>query len=146
MTRFSRAASTTSLVTVGRTLISRIRSTCVRSLFSNRKLPPVIRMIEAATIESIASPGSLTPGGRPVTIQQLTNLARRQRTEFVNEADRKVQLRIASHALFDAGHTDQNHSNPALIKKASCLLQSGDLEPVGFVDDQQRGRIGDQSF
>lgn len=63
MTRFSRAASTTSLVTDGRTLISRIRSTCVRSRFSSRKLPPVIRMIEAAAIESIESPGSLTPGG-----------------------------------------------------------------------------------
>ena len=63
MTRFSRAVSTTSLVTLGKTLISRIRSTCVRSRFNNRKLPPVIRMIEAAAIESIESPGSLTPGG-----------------------------------------------------------------------------------
>jgi hypothetical protein len=63
MTRFSRALSTTSLVTNARALISRIRSTCVRSRFTNRKLPPVIRMIEAAAIESIASPGSLTPDG-----------------------------------------------------------------------------------
>jgi hypothetical protein len=63
MTRFSRAVSTTSLVTNAGALISRIRSTCVSSRFTNRKLPPVIRMIEAAAIESIASPGSLTPGG-----------------------------------------------------------------------------------
>ena len=53
MTRFSRAASTNSLVTNGRALISRIRSTCVRRRFSSRKLPPVIRMIDAAATVSI---------------------------------------------------------------------------------------------
>jgi len=77
-----------------------------------------------------------------VAFQQLTNLARRQWPEFVNEANAGVLLRIASKALFNAWHTDQNHSKPTLIKNAPCLLQSGDLEPVGFVDDQQRGRIG----
>ena len=64
----------------------------------------------------------------------------------MNETDAGVELRIARQALFEAGHADQNHSDPALIKNAPCLLQSGDLEPVGFVDDQQRGRIGDQFF
>jgi hypothetical protein len=145
MTRFSRAASTTSLVTDGRASISRIRSTCVRGRFSSWKLPPVIRMIEAA-----AKPyQSRQPEGRPLRassgFQQLPNLACRQRTEFKNEANAGVQPRIASKALFNAWHNDQNHSNPAPIENASCLLQSGDLEPVGFVNDQQRGRIGDQS-
>lgn len=80
----------------------------------------------------------------PVTLQKLTNLARRQRTKLVYKADAGVELRIASQALFKAWHPDQNHSNPALIENASCLLQPGDLKPVGFVDDQQGGRIGDQ--
>ena len=52
MTRFSLAASITSLVTDGKPLISTIR---VRRRFSRRKLPPVIWMIEAAATVSIAS-------------------------------------------------------------------------------------------
>ena len=41
-TRFSRAASTTSLVTVCIWLISKLRSTCINSRWMTRKLPPVI--------------------------------------------------------------------------------------------------------
>lgn len=45
MTKLSRAASTTALLTSRSELISRIRSSCVSRRFNNRKLPPVIRMI-----------------------------------------------------------------------------------------------------
>ena len=52
MTRFSRAASTTSVVADGRALISRIRSTAsgvdAAAGSCRRKWPPVIRMIETA--------------------------------------------------------------------------------------------------
>jgi hypothetical protein len=48
ITRLSRAASTTALVTSLRALISRIRSIWARSRFSSRKFPPVIRMMAAA--------------------------------------------------------------------------------------------------
>lgn len=81
-----------------------------------------------------------------MALQQVTNLACRQRTELVHEADAGVELRIASQAFFKAGHTDQDHSNPTLIKDAPSLLQSRHFESVRFIDDQQRGRIGDQSF
>jgi len=83
---------------------------------------------------------------RPSLVQQGLDIGISQRSKLVDKADAGVELRIASQALFNAWHTDQNHSNPALIKNAPCLLQSGDLEPVGFVDDQQRGRIGDPPF
>lgn len=56
--------------------------------------------------------GKLDPRRRPVSYQKLTNLARRKRTEFVNEADAGIELRIASQALFNTGHTDQNHFDP----------------------------------
>ncbi len=79
-----------------------------------------------------------------MSLKQLTNLARRQWTELVDKADAGVKLRITSQVLFNAGHTDQNHSDPALIKNAPCLLQTSHFEPVGFVYDQQRGRIRDQ--
>ena len=47
MTRLSLAASTTALVTSRSSLISRIRSIRVSRRFSNRKLPPVIRIMAA---------------------------------------------------------------------------------------------------
>jgi hypothetical protein len=81
-----------------------------------------------------------------VAFEQLPNLARRQWPEFVNEADAGVKLPKASQSLFKAGHSAQNHSNPALIKYAPRLLESGHFESVGFVNDQQRGWIGNISL
>ena len=63
ITKLSRAASTTALVTFCRPLTSRIRSIYVSSRFSNRKLPPVIRMIAATVSGSDACRGRCTPGG-----------------------------------------------------------------------------------
>lgn len=68
-----------------------------------------------------------------MAFQQLLNFARRKRTGLENEADAGVEPRKASPALFDAGHTDQNHSVPALIKKAAGLLQASHFEPAGFI-------------
>ena len=55
-------------------------------------------------------------------------------------------LRIASQVFSNAGHTDNSHTDPTVIKNASGLLHASHFDSVGFVDDQQRGRIGDQAF
>jgi hypothetical protein len=63
MTKLSRAASTTALLTSRSELISRIRSICVSRRFNNRKLPHVIRMIAATVSASNSCCGRQTPGG-----------------------------------------------------------------------------------
>jgi hypothetical protein len=64
ITKLSRAASTTSRVTVCSALISRRRAICVRSRWSNRKLPPVTRIIAAsASLSATPSSGKASPDG-----------------------------------------------------------------------------------
>ena len=70
ITRLSPADSTTSFVTWARSLILMTRSICVNKRSSNRKFPPVTRMIAAA----VSAP-SAEIAGSVVTLHEIRRLA-----------------------------------------------------------------------
>ena len=59
----------------------------------------------------------------------------------MNEADPRIELRIARQTFFDAGHSDQNQTDAAMIKDVSHLLKPCHLEPIRFLDDESSSRI-----
>ena len=59
----------------------------------------------------------------------------------MNEADPGVELRIACQTFFDAGHSDQNQTDAAMVKDVSHLFKPRHLQPIRFVDDEQSSRI-----
>src|SRR5450755_341652 len=114
MTKLSRAASTTGLVTCRNELISRIRSIWVRSRFSRRKFPPVIRMM--------AGTASSAHGcGRPALLQQLADLGRTQWAKLMHESNSRVELRITRQPLLQSGNADQNQPNLPLVENRPDL-------------------------
>ena len=76
-----------------------------------------------------------------MTQKDLSELRRRQGPVVVDEADPRIQLRIAGKALFDARHTNDHQAELAAIKKIAQLFEARRFQSVGFVDDQQLERM-----
>lgn len=49
----------------------------------------------------------------------------------------------AGSSLLDAGHADQDHAQVTVIKHRAHRFQAVYLKPVGFVDHDERGWVGD---
>ena len=113
ITRLSRAASTTALVTSSNVLISRIRWICVNRRLSSRKFPPVTRMMTATVSEASVVRGQLHPHRHPVLLKQLADLWCSQRSELMDEADAGIELRIARETFLSPGM-------PINIRPISC--------------------------
>ena len=58
----------------------------------------------------------------------------------MDEADPRIELRIAGKSLFDARHADQHEADVIAIEKVAQLLEAGHTQPVGFVDQDQLHR------
>lgn len=95
MTRDSRAAVTTSLVTVLSWLISMMRWIWAISRVVSRKLPPVMRMM-AAQASRVVDSGLVV----------------------VQESDAAVELRVAGQSAFDAGHADEDQAGDDRVHRA----------------------------
>ena len=61
----------------------------------------------------------------------------------MHEADARVESRKAGDPLLDAGHADQDHAYVTVVKDRARLFQAVHLKPVGFVDYDERGGVGD---
>ena len=66
-----------------------------------------------------------------------------QRPELMHEADPRVELRKAGDSLLDAGHADQDHAHETFVEDRAHLFQAVHLKPVGLVDHDERGWVGD---
>ena len=91
------------------------------------------------------SVGQRHSGRCPTPFQQLRHLGWLQRTELMNEPDAGVELREARHALFDTRHADENHGRRAFIEDRPHLFEAVHLQPVGFIDEDERSRIAKRS-
>ena len=69
-------------------------------------------------------------------------LAGGQGPVVVDEPDAAVELGVAGEALFDAGHADEDQAEAAAVVVVAELLERGDFQPVGLVDDEQLGERG----
>jgi hypothetical protein len=62
---------------------------------------------------------------RPVGGEQVADFLGAQWSEGVDKADPGVELRIASQALFHAGHADQHQAGFAVVEEIAELLKAG---------------------
>jgi hypothetical protein len=83
---------------------------------------------------------------RPTPVQQFADLLGGQRPKFMNEADPRVELRVASQPFFHAWHSDQNQPEPPTVENIPYLLQPRHSQPVRFIDDEQGSGIGHRSL
>ncbi len=55
-------------------------------------------------------------------VQQLADLFATERPKLMNEANARVELRVASQAFFHAGHSDQNQAETPAVKNIPAIL------------------------
>ena len=55
----------------------------------------------------------------------------------MDEADARIELGIAGQALLDPRHSDQHQADLVPIEQVAQLLQTRDLQPIGFIDEDQ---------
>ena len=67
------------------------------------------------------------------------------KVNVMGEADSAVKLRIAGHALFDAWHADQDEADVVAVEEVTHIFQSGGIEALRFVKDDQLHVIPRQS-
>ena len=77
----------------------------------------------------------------PLLLQEPTDFLGGQRVELVDEADPGIELGVAGEALFETGHTDEHEADVADIEDGAELLQGGDLQTVGLVDEDEPRRV-----
>jgi hypothetical protein len=73
----------------------------------------------------------------PVVGQDEPQLFGAERPVLVGEADAALELRVAGEAFLEAGHADQDQSDPVAVEEVAQRLERGGLDAVGFVDDEQ---------
>ena len=62
--------------------------------------------------------------------------------ELVDEADPRVELGVARQTLLEARHADEHQPETTPVGAIAQLFERGQLQPVGFIDDQQPGPVG----
>ncbi|WP_081904522.1 integrase core domain-containing protein [Palleronia rufa] len=64
------------------------------------------------------------------------------------EADATLEPRIAGHTLFDPGHADQDHADPATVEQVTYIPGARVRRALGLADHQQldRGKPTDNAF
>jgi hypothetical protein len=117
MTNGLRAALTTSSVMKVRPLIFSIRSICTKSRWRRRKLPPGdagnrsgglgVRKIHCIETQPEFAPMPSKDEGVFIALQ---------RAVVVSKTDPAIELRIACHAFFHAGHPNQDQTDVAAIE------------------------------
>ena len=60
-----------------------------------------------------------------------------------DESYPRVELWQACHAFLDSAHADQNQSGVALVENGTNLLEAVPIQPVRFIEQDQRGRMRD---
>ena len=63
----------------------------------------------------------------------------------MGEADPAVELWVAGHALFEARHPDQDEADVVAVEEVAQILQSGGIEALRFIEDDQLHVIPRQS-
>src|SRR5699024_11684015 len=76
--------------------------------------------------------------GEP-SCQDFSDFVRGQVAVLVGEADATVELRVASEALLNPGHPDEDDAHVVMVEVVANLLKAGGLEAVSFIDDEQLG-------
>ena len=59
----------------------------------------------------------------------------------MDEADPRVQLGVAGESFLQTRHADEHHPDVSAIVELTELLEARRLESVGFVDQEQVGRL-----
>lgn len=78
---------------------------------------------------------------RPSLFEELASLFDGESTKLVYKADPRVELRKASQPFLKAGHPDEHHADATSVEDVSDLLKARHLEPVRFIDHDERGRV-----
>ena len=63
----------------------------------------------------------------------------------MDEADPRVQLRVAGESFLQTRHTNEHDSNVSAIVEVTELFKARGFETVGFIDDEQVGRLAQYS-
>ena len=72
--------------------------------------------------------------------EQPTNFFGAQTAKRMDETDTGIELRVTGRALFDVPASDQHRCHLIAIEQVAQLLKAGDLEPIGFINQDQPDR------
>ena len=138
MTRVARAAWTTSSVMALRPLIFRMRPIWMSRRWSRRKLPPVMRAMEAMAWAQVeVGVVELEAEPAPVAGEHEAELVAGERAVVMGEAHAAVELGVAGEALLHAGHADQDDAHAGAVEAVADELEPRRREALGLVEDQQ---------
>ena len=59
----------------------------------------------------------------------------------MNKTDPRVELRIASQSLLQTRHTNQYQADASRIEDRSHLLKTGHFKAIGFIHQNESGRV-----
>jgi hypothetical protein len=77
----------------------------------------------------------------PLMLDDTLEFLPAQRVELMDEADTRVQLRVAGQAFLESRHADQHHAHLSTVVEVAQLLEAGRFQSVGFVNHEQVGRV-----
>ena len=77
----------------------------------------------------------------PLVLDHPLQLLPAQGSELMHEAHPRVQLCVAGQPFLQTWHANEDDSNVSTVVKVAQLLEARRLESVGFVDDEQIGRL-----
>ena len=80
-------------------------------------------------------------GRCPSLFQQLLHLSSVERAELMDEPDARIELGKSGNSFLDAWHADEDHAGGALVKDRSHLSKAVHLEAIGFIHQDQSGRV-----
>ena len=81
----------------------------------------------------------------PLVLDNPLQFQAAQGSELVDEADSRVQLRVAGESFLQTRHTNEHDSNVSAIVEVTELFKARGFETVGFIDDEQVGRLAQYS-
>ncbi len=73
----------------------------------------------------------------PLMLDYALKFLAAKRPELMNEADPRVQLRVAGQSFLESGHADQHHAHLSTVVEVAQLLETCRFQSVGFVNHQQ---------
>ena len=140
MTRFSRAASTTSLVISPSSLIYKMRSIWVKRRWIRRKLPPVMRAIAAIVSVSVKSCGASARPSRSHVCARMWRISSGESVRYQtqpNEVSPIKNVPVAEKASHRSS-TDAYDGLSSIVFSATTMLLFGDTS-FGLIWSFEKG-------
>ena len=73
----------------------------------------------------------------PLLPEDELHLVARKRRIWMGKTDAAVELRVAAHAFFDAGHADEDQADLGAVELVTQMFQGRIGQPFGLIDDDQ---------